>query len=280
MGKFGSREMTAASDLDLIIVYDYLDAVSVSDGARPLGSSVYYTRLTQRLIAALTVPTRSGQLYEVDLRLRPSGRKGPLAAQFSAFAHYQNSEAETWEHMALTRARVVAGDAGLAEEIAAVVSATLRQPRDVAKLKRDVSEMRALIAREKPASDPWDLKLVEGGLLDIEFIAQYLVLAFSPAEPRLLNVSTREILARAQLAGLFAPDDAATLIEAHRLFTEATQIMRLTVAGPFDPQAAAAGVRRRIATATRQPDFESLAAALSEARAGVSEVFARVLGDL
>jgi glutamate-ammonia-ligase adenylyltransferase len=280
MGKFGSREMTAASDLDLIIIYDFLDAASVSDGARPLASSVYYTRLTQRLIAALTVPTRSGKLYEVDLRLRPSGRKGPLATQFSAFAHYQRAEAETWEHMALTRARVVAGDAGLAEEFAAVVSATLRQSRDIAKLKREVREMRALIAREKPASDAWDLKLVKGGLLDIEFVAQYLVLAFSHAQPRLLNVPTREILARAQLAGLFAPDDAATLIEAHRLFTEATQIMRLTVAGPFDPKAAAAGVKRRIATATRLPDFESLAAALSEANAGVSEVFARVLGDL
>ena len=112
MGKFGSREMTAASDLDLIVIYDYLDAAAESDGARPLVSSVYYTRLTQRLIAALTVPTRSGKLYEVDLRLRPSGRKGPLATQFSAFARYQSAEAETWEHMALTRARVVAGDGG------------------------------------------------------------------------------------------------------------------------------------------------------------------------
>ena len=117
MGKLGSREMTAASDLDLILIYDFPADAGESDGARPLGAGVYYSRLTQRLLAALTAPTRAGRLYEVDMRLRPSGRKGPLATQFSAFALYQRDEAETWEHMALTRARVVAGDPSLAAEV-------------------------------------------------------------------------------------------------------------------------------------------------------------------
>ena len=112
MGKFGSREMTAASDLDLIVVYDFPAEASESDGARRLGAVVYYARLTQRLIAALTAPTKTGKLYDVDLRLRPSGGKGPLATQLTAFKLYQAAEAETWEHMALTRARVVAGESG------------------------------------------------------------------------------------------------------------------------------------------------------------------------
>ncbi len=114
MGKLGSREMTAASDLDLIVIYDFPKTPRASDGRRPLAPALYYARLTQRLVAALTAPTKAGRLYEVDLRLRPSGRKGPLATSLSAFARYQREEAETWEHMALTRARVVAGDATLA----------------------------------------------------------------------------------------------------------------------------------------------------------------------
>ena len=111
MGKLGSREMTAASDLDLIVIYDFAEGAAASDGRRPLAPALYYARLTQRLVAALTAPTKAGRLYEVDLRLRPSGRQGPLATSLSAFARYQREEAETWEHMALTRARVVAGDA-------------------------------------------------------------------------------------------------------------------------------------------------------------------------
>ena len=117
MGKLGSREMTAASDLDLILIYDFKPDGVESDGPRRLGAAQYYARLTQRLLAALTAPTKAGRLYEVDLRLRPSGRKGPVATQFDGFVRYQREEAETWEHMALTRARVIAGDAGLSREI-------------------------------------------------------------------------------------------------------------------------------------------------------------------
>jgi len=278
MGKFGSREMTAASDLDLIVVYDFPAEASESDGARPLGAVVYYTRLTQRLIAALTAPTKAGKLYEVDLRLRPSGRKGPLATQFSAFKLYQAREAETWEHMALTRARVVAGEPGLAAEIADAIAAILTLPREREKLARDVRAMRKLIASEKGDRDPWDLKLVSGGLIDIEFVAQYLTLAHAHDHPGLLNASTRAVIAEAGASGLIAPDDAAALADAHRLYTDATQIMRLAVAGRFDPARAASGVKRRIAAAAALPDFESLQGAVSEARDRVRHIYARVLG--
>ncbi len=276
MGKFGSREMTAASDLDLLVIYDYPDSTAVSDGARRLAPQVYYTRLTQRLVAALTAPTRAGKLYDVDLRLRPSGKQGPLATQFSSFAHYQRNEAMTWEHMALTRARVIAGDAGLARDIEGIVAEILRLPRDLSKLKREVREMRELIAREKPAADPWDLKLAAGGLIVIEFVAEFLTLA----HPELADVFTRNVFPRAREAGWLSADDAAALIDAHQLLTEATQIMRLTVAGRFDANSAAAGVKRRIAAATHLPDFDSLAATLKEAHLRVSEVFGRVLADV
>ncbi len=278
MGKFGSREMTAASDLDLIVIYDFPADAGESDGARPLGAGLYYTRLTQRLIAALTAPTKAGKLYEVDLRLRPSGRKGPLATQFSAFTHYQSAEAETWEHMALTRARVVAGEATLAAEIGTAIAAALTAPREAARLAHDACAMRKLIASEKGDRDPWDLKLVSGGLIDIEFVAQYLVLAHARDHPRLLDVSTRAVIAAAGASGLIAADDAATLADAHRLYTDATQIMRLAVAGPFDPAKAAAGVKRRIAAAAALPDFESLQGAVREAREKVRHVYAIVLG--
>src|SRR5579872_3618367 len=133
MGKLGSREMTATSDLDLILVYDFPSGAE-SDGARPLPAVLYYARLAQRLIAALTAPTKAGRLYDVDLRLRPSGRKGPLATQFRGFAAYQRHEAEAWEHMALTRARPIAGDAELAKEIDRTVGGVLRKARDQAAL--------------------------------------------------------------------------------------------------------------------------------------------------
>jgi [glutamine synthetase] adenylyltransferase / [glutamine synthetase]-adenylyl-L-tyrosine phosphorylase len=278
MGKLGSREMTAASDLDLIVIYDFPPDAFDSGGRRPLPPALYFARLTQRLVAALTAPTKAGKLYEVDLRLRPSGRQGPLATQFSAFSRYQREGAETWEHMALTRARVVAGDRSLGREIEAVVEATLAKPREVEKLSREAREMRELIAREKPGADPWDLKLVPGGLIDIEFIAQFLTLAHARQTPGLADVSTRATLQRAGELGLLSPKDAATLGDAHRLFTAATQITRLTVAGRFDPTAAASGVKRRIAAAIGAPDFDLTLVALKEAHAGVREVFARVVG--
>ncbi len=138
--------------------------------------------------------------------------------------------------------------------------------------------MRALIAREKPADDPYDLKLVAGGLLDIEFVAQYLMLAHAHARPEILDASTRTAIARAGALGFLDPDSAAALAEAHRLFTDVTQMLRLTVSGAFDPGAAAAGVKRRIAAATHLPDFETLAAGLQEARARVREIYAKTLG--
>jgi [glutamine synthetase] adenylyltransferase / [glutamine synthetase]-adenylyl-L-tyrosine phosphorylase len=277
LGKLGSREMTASSDLDLILIYDFPTDAGESNGRRPLGPGLYYARLTQRLISALTAPTKAGRLYEVDMRLRPSGRKGPLATQFSSFKLYQRDEAETWEHMALTRARVVAGDARLAAAIAETVRQTLTRKRDATKIARDACAMRALIASEKGDKDVWDLKLVAGGLIDIEFIAQYLSVACGREHPAILDVSTRKVLEKAGAAGLITADEAEILIDAHRLYTNATQFMRLATSGPFDPAKAAAGVKRRIAAAIGFPDFDAFTAALDEARTRVRAAFEAIV---
>ncbi|HEY1865129.1 MAG TPA: bifunctional [glutamine synthetase] adenylyltransferase/[glutamine synthetase]-adenylyl-L-tyrosine phosphorylase [Roseiarcus sp.] len=277
LGKLGSREMTAASDLDLMLIYDFPADASESGGRKRLGPSLYYARLTQRLISALTAPTKAGRLYEVDMRLRPSGRQGPLATQFESFKLYQQDEAETWEHMALTRARFVAGDASLGAAVASTVRQTLIDERDAAAIARETRTMRALIAKEKGDSDIWDLKLVAGGLIDIEFIAQYLQLAFARQHPAILDISTRKVVEEAGRAGLITPEQAEVLIDAHRLYTDATQFMRLSTSGPFDPAKAGAGVKRRIAAAVGFPDFEAFAAALGEARKRVRAALDAIL---
>ena len=137
--------------------------------------------------------------------------------------------------------------------------------------------MRALIGREKGDSDVWDLKLAAGGLIDIEFVAQYLQLAFARKHPSILDVSTRTVVEESGRVGLITADQAEVLVDAHRLYTDATQFMRLSTSGPFDPAKAAAGVKRRIALATGFPDFEALASALAEARKRVRAAFKALL---
>jgi len=279
LGKLGSREMTASSDLDLMLIYDFPADAGDSSGPRRLSPGLYYARLTQRLISALTAPAKAGRLYEVDMRLRPSGRQGPLATQLSSFKLYQEDQAETWEHMAMTRARVVAGDASLAADVAETVRRTLTRRRDAAQIARDARAMRALIAAEKGDKDVWGLKLVAGGLIDIEFVAQVLSLAYGRERPALLDVSTRKTLEKAGAAGLITADQAHALIEAHRLYTDATQLIRLSTSGPFDPAKAAAGVKRRIAAATGFPDFDAFTTALGESRKRVRKAFEAIVAS-
>ena len=277
MGKFGSREMTAASDLDLVLLYDFDEAHPESDGARSIHAVQYYTRITQRLVSSLTVATRRGRLYDVDMRLRPSGGKGPVATQLRGFAAYQLEEAETWEHMALTRARVVAGDEALAARIDAEIRTVLTAARKPEELRRSVREMRALIAREKGEADPWDLKLASGGIIDIEFIAQYLALRHGGEHADILAVDSAQVIGNAGRLGLLSAADADALVEAHRLYSTVTQMMRLTIDGAFDPATAASGVLRRIAAAAQCPDFPRLERQLVETRQAIRAIFRRLL---
>ena len=272
-GKLGSREMTAVSDLDLVLLYDFNEEYPDSSGTRPLHASVYYTRLTQRLVSALTVQTRRGALYDVDMRLRPSGKKGPLATKFKSFVDYQRSEAETWEHMSLTRARVVAGDDNLRQTAQRAIASILRLPREDASLRKDVTDMRLLITKEKGEGGEFDLKLARGGLMDIEFIAQYLVLTGAAKHETLVVQSTEDILFAAEACRLLSAPYAEVLLEAHRLYTSVSQMLRITIPGQFEPKAAGKGVLTRIAQAAALPDFKTLERSLSDTKKTVRKIF-------
>jgi glutamate-ammonia-ligase adenylyltransferase len=278
LGRLGAREMTASSDLDLIVVYDFDEKHPESDGKRLLYGGQYFARLTQRLISALTVQTNYGVLYQVDMRLRPSGRSGPLATHIDGFISYQERAAWTWEHMALTRARVVSAAPGFAARIEAVIRDALCRKRDARKIAADVIEMRRAIAKERGEADPWDLKYAAGGLIDIEFIAQYLQLIHAATAPEILDTSTARALEKAARAGVLKPEDAAVLRPAVLLFHELTQILRLCLPGAFDPNVASAGVLALLARAADLPDFAALQAHVVETQRQVRECFVRILG--
>ena len=278
LGRLGAGELTPSSDLDLMLLYDRPEHAEPSDGARSLDPVTWHVRFSQRLVAALTVPTRRGTLYQVDLRLRPSGNKSPAATQFEGFIAYHQGEAEIWEEMALTRARVVAGDPALAGRAESAIRDILLRRRDPAKVAAAVAEMRTLIAKEKGESDPWDLKLAAGGLTDLDFLAQFLVLAHAHKHPELLAQTTAGVFQAAKGTGLIGEEDALRLAGAARLFGDVQLWQRFTVEERFDPKAVPERVLRRIATAVGLPDAKVLKAELDETRGRVRALFRQVLG--
>jgi glutamate-ammonia-ligase adenylyltransferase len=268
LGRLGTRELTAGSDLDLVVIYDFNEETRESTGPRKLDVVVYYTRLTQRLVAALTVPTRRGLLYEVDLRLRPQGGKGPVASQFRGFLNYQQTEAELWEHMALTRARVLVADGEFGPRVEAAIKDIVGASRDRSKVVREVRAMRELIAQEKGDDNPWDL----------DFIAQALVLAHGAENQVLIGLPAEEVFAQAQKAGVLGEGDARALTDAHRLFNTIFQWQRLTIEGRFDSQTAPAVILKRLASVAGLPDSKVLLDHLNETRSQVVEIYDRVIG--
>ena len=171
MGSLGAGALQSTSDLDLIVVYED-DGQDASDGPRPLATRVYYARLTQAFVTALTAQTAEGRLYEVDMRLRPSGRQGPVATSMTSFESYQTSEAWTWEHLALTRARVLTGPDSLKARFEEVRCAVLTACRDTDQTIGDVADMIAKLEQAKPEDGPWDAKSGAGGAMQIELLAQ------------------------------------------------------------------------------------------------------------
>jgi len=279
-GKLGGREMTATSDLDLIVVYDYDGDQPQSDGERPLYASQYVARLIQRLIGALTAQTNYGVLYQVDMRLRPSGRAGPLATRLESFARYQQDEAWVWEHLALTRARVVAASPAFTARVKDAISGVLRQPRDIAAIAAEVVDMRQAIAQEKGDSDRWNLKYAAGGLVDIEFIVQYLQLVYAQSHPEILDTSTARALDKAWRAGLIPISEADVLRPAVRLYQDLTQVLRLCLAENFDPKTARKDLLKLLSRAADVPDFAALDATIHDMQVQVRASFSRILtGD-
>jgi len=227
-GKMASKEMNAQSDLDFILIYDLPEEAERSTGPKQLDASHYFIRLTQRLVAAISAPTAEGVLYETDMRLRPSGNAGPLATSLRGFERYQHEDAWTWEHMALSRARVVFSDGGLGARIDRVIADVLGKPLDHQKLVTDVLDMRGRLLRERPGKSAWDIKLANGGLIDLEFIAQFGQLAFGQ-EMKVPQAPPLEVFEALQLHAKLK--DTSELEETHKLYNV---VLQLTAACQID----------------------------------------------
>ncbi len=272
LGKCGSREMSATSDLDLMTLYRAEDATATS-AIKGWDASTFYGRFTQRLIAALSSPTAEGALYEVDMQLRPSGTKGPVAVSQAAFETYYAGEAETWELLALTRARIVwASTEAFAQDAEAAIDAALRRPRDAATVVRDVREMRTLLERERPPKGAWDLKLGPGGLVDIEFGAQFLQLVHA-GDGGPLAPNTRDALVAFRLAGLAPERPLVALEEAWRLQQDLTQLLKVALGESGDPSAEPKPFQALLARAGGARNFGGLKTRLAAAQAAARAAY-------
>jgi glutamate-ammonia-ligase adenylyltransferase len=277
LGKAGSREMMAGSDLDLMLVYDHPSDVTQSEGAaRSLPAPTWFIRAAHAFVAALTAPGREGPLYSIDMRLRPSGNKGPVAVSLEAFRKYHLHDAWTWERMALTRARVVTGTPEMVEATRAAIAAALTLPREPARTRADAASMRARLLRDLPPSGPWDVKLRPGGGIEVDFIAQTLQLIRGACPG---CQTTRVALAHLAEIGAVPPAQAAMLIGADRLWRTVQSMLRILVGrSTQDPPSSATGpLLRAIDPAL---DVEGLRARLDQTAQEVREAFVSLVGEI
>jgi glutamate-ammonia-ligase adenylyltransferase len=297
MGSLGAGRLNAVSDLDLILIYD-AEGQDGSDGPRPLTTTAYFARLTKALITALSAPMAEGRLYEVDMRLRPSGRQGPVATALSSFDGYQRHEAWTWEHLALTRARVVAGagapagghraglggegapdaaaragSAALAAEVEALRREILAEKGRGAQVIPDAAEMRARTAAARPGAGRWDMKAGPGRLQEIELVAQVAGLRAGSAQR-----GVEAQLAAGVRAGWPARADADALLAAYRLCWRVHCAGRLLADGVLDPGALGAGACAFVLREAEADDLGALAARIDDCTAAAADVVARLLG--
>ncbi len=276
LGKFGSREMTAGSDLDLIVVCDPAGEEE-SKGKKQLASSTYFARLTQAIIAALTAPTAEGTLYEVDMRLRPSGSQGPVATSLESFTRYHETEAWTWERMALTRARLVCGSEDLGADIVAVIRRALTENIDPEATLADAKDMRRRLieAKSKERADPWSLKHAAGGLQECEFVVQAGVVACASGEIGAPAAALDGLVER----GWLGADEAQALADSMALCSAIQHVERVALDHPLNPSAMGAGLGRALVRTLGFDSVAELEDALTERQAAAAAVAARVFGD-
>jgi [glutamine synthetase] adenylyltransferase / [glutamine synthetase]-adenylyl-L-tyrosine phosphorylase len=257
-GRLGGQALTHASDLDIVLLFTG-ESGAESDGRRPLGGTQYFNRLAQRVVGALSVQTGTGALYEVDTRLRPSGTQGMLCVSLDSFAKYQRDEAWAWEHMALTRARVVYGPVA---ELEAIIADILALPRDTGKLRKDIVAMRADMAEHKQPKGALDVKLCPGGLVDAEFCIHALQLEHQQAFYPQLAIAADALMS----TGLLPPAFGA----AQALLTRLLVLLRLVAPDSETPPEPA---QTLVAQALGFGDWASLLAAVAEAKGTISTVW-------
>ncbi|MEZ5920931.1 MAG: bifunctional [glutamine synthetase] adenylyltransferase/[glutamine synthetase]-adenylyl-L-tyrosine phosphorylase [Parvularculaceae bacterium] len=246
LGRLGARSMTATSDIDLMFIYEAEDGAHSTDDTK-LDAATYFGQLVRRFLAAVTTPTEEGVVYEVDMKLRPSGAKSPVAVSLPAFTRYYEA-AWTWEKMALTKARVVAGELTLSACIGNKVEEIIRTPRDVAAAARDVDEMRERLRSAKPALNVWDLKYALGGITDLDFIIQYLTLTAAPNKPLLgLSPSSAEMLRALKMSDELGGEAGEMLAAAQDVFEAVIQLSRAAAGGVFALGGAGEAMQRAMA---------------------------------
>jgi glutamate-ammonia-ligase adenylyltransferase len=266
LGRLGGEALTHASDLDIVYLFTG-DYAAESDGRRPLGATLYFNRLAQRISAALSVPTAEGVLYEVDTRLRPQGTQGPLAVSFESFALYQREQAWTWEHMALCRARPLFASDRARETLCAIIHSVLTRP-PAPTLTADILAMRQKMAEHKQPRGPLDMKLLRGGLVDVEFLIHTLQLG----EGKALTPRLGEALAGLIEAGLLPPE----LAQAHAAMARLLVASRLIAP---DAQLPGEAARMALATACNLRDWQAVTEAMLQARRDTAAAWAQIFGE-
>ncbi|PYG31781.1 glutamine-synthetase adenylyltransferase [Pelagimonas varians] len=270
MGSLGTGRLHAQSDLDVIVIYDP-DGVDFSDGKRSLASRAYYARLTQALITAMTAPMSEGRLYEVDMRLRPSGNQGPVATSWASFQEYQRNDAWVWEHLALTRARVVAGPPELSADVESFRLELLNTPRPRSDILADVGEMRARIAAAKGDGGPWEAKIGAGRMQDIEL--------FSQAATLVSGKAVRQTARALRQTDWLPEADRTALIKAYELFWSLQLGSRLLSGDALDSQTVGSGGCAFLTRLTGAPDMDSLLSELETQSRCAAQIISRELNQ-
>ncbi len=278
LGKAGGHEMMAGSDLDLMLIYDHPPDAEFT-GVRSMSAPQYFIRAAHAYVAAVTAPGADGQLYAVDMRLRPSGNKGPVAVSLGAFRRYHAESAWTWERMALTRARVIAGPARLRADIEPAIRTALASSGPPARIRADAAAMRARMQRELPPAGPWDAKLRVGGQIDVEFIAQTLQLIHARTEPELCHPTTRIALSNLAAAGYLEPNDVARLVRADNTWRTVQGMLRITLGRTY-PAELPEATARPLLRAMNAVDLPGLRIILDALAEQVRIVFRRYIGDI
>jgi [glutamine synthetase] adenylyltransferase / [glutamine synthetase]-adenylyl-L-tyrosine phosphorylase len=279
MGKLGSCEMTLQSDLDIVMICDCDDFSRYSDGAKSIDADTWFSRAARRFISGLSSPTAQGRLYEVDMRLRPSGNAGALVSKISGFIDYQNNQAWSWEHLALTRARVLTGDKRLADKLIAALYEILSLPRNGASLAKDIEDMRARLLQHNPMRGPYDIRRGKGGLVELEFACQSLQLAWGCQHDELIGArSLPQLIAdlhQADILGVAQYDGARA---AAQYFATLRQIASLCLED--NEEKPAIGIENLLLEAVNEPDMGRLQASLAAHRGFVEELLSDSLAAI
>ena len=277
LGKYGARELIPESDLDLTFIYSTPNDVKTSNGERPLSIAEYYSRLSKRVINSISALTAEGRLYAVDMRLRPSGASGPIAVHIDGFRDYQRSRAWTWEHMALTRARVIVAPSKLRHQLEVLIKSIIRLPRDPVNLLTDVADMHKRIEREHGTEDIWQVKYARGGLFELEFLCQYLILRHARGRQLTVNGGTIDSIFELRDTGAINGTLAFELSSALKLFRNIQGFLRQTLKTGLVEDFAPEGLRTALARATGLDNFETLKEKIHKTQDRVHELFVEII---